>query len=64
MHVYRQHRIRRLTKHDSRWGASSLEWVLVLGASLPMLTVAYYYAVKIIRAVYEMTCGLICWPFM
>jgi hypothetical protein len=47
-----------------RNGAASLEYVLVLGASLPMLTVSYYYAVKIIRSVYEMTCSLICWPFM
>jgi hypothetical protein len=47
-----------------RSGAASLEYVLVLAASLPMLAASYYYAVKIIRAVYEMTCALICWPFM
>ena len=47
-----------------RRGAATFEYVLVLGASLPMLAVSYYYAVKIIRAVYEMTCALVCWPFM
>ena len=47
-----------------RTGAASLEYVLVLGASLPMMAMAYYYSMKIIRAVYEMTCALVCWPFM
>ena len=47
-----------------RRGAATLEHVLVLGASLPMVAVSYYYSVKIIRAVYQMTCALVCWPFM
>jgi hypothetical protein len=47
-----------------RAGATMLDYVLVLGAVLPMAAMSYYYSVRIIRAVYEMTCTLICWPFM
>jgi hypothetical protein len=47
-----------------RLGTAMLDYVLVLGAVLPMLAVSYYYSMRIIRAVYEMTCTLVCWPFM
>jgi hypothetical protein len=47
-----------------RLGAATLDYVLVLGASLPMVAMSYYYSTKIIRAVYQMTCALVCWPFM
>jgi hypothetical protein len=47
-----------------RRGAALLDYVLVLGAALPMVAMSYYYSVKIIRAVYQMTCALVCWPFM
>jgi hypothetical protein len=47
-----------------RSGATMLDYVLVLGAILPMVAMSYYYSMRIIRAVYEMTCTLICWPFM
>jgi hypothetical protein len=47
-----------------RLGEAMLDYVLVLGAVLPMLGMSYYYSMKIIRAVYEMTCTLVCWPFM
>lgn len=47
-----------------RRGSSMLDYVLVLGAVLPMLAMSYYYSMRIIRAVYEMTCTLVCWPFM
>jgi hypothetical protein len=29
-----------------------------------MMAMSYYYSVKIIRGVYQMTCALVCWPFM
>jgi len=47
-----------------RLGTAMLDYVLVLGAVLPMLAMSYYYSMRIIRAVYEMTCTLVCWPFM
>ena len=47
-----------------RPGTAMLDYVLVLGAVLPMLAMSYYYSMRIIRAVYEMTCTLVCWPFM
>jgi hypothetical protein len=47
-----------------RVGAAMLDYVLVLAAVLPMLAMSYYYSMRIIRAVYEMTCTLVCWPFM
>ena len=47
-----------------RRGSSMLDYVLVLGAVLPMLAMSYYYSMRIILAVYEMTCTLVCWPFM
>ena len=47
-----------------RLGTAMLDYVLVLGAVLPILAMSYYYSMRIIRAVYEMTCTLVCWPFM
>jgi hypothetical protein len=51
-------------RNPRRRGAATLDYVLVLGASLPMVAMSYYYSTKIIRAVYQMTCALVCWPFM
>ena len=45
-------------------GAATLDYILVLCAILPMMALSYTYSLKIIRAVYEMTCTLVCWPFM
>ena len=64
MRIVRRRRFTRRTSWPLRSGAATLEYVLVVAASLPMLAMSYYYAVKIIRAVYEMTCALVCWPFM
>jgi hypothetical protein len=58
--ISRRHRARTLR----RLGAATLDYVLVLGAVLPMVAMAYYYSTRIIRAVYQMTCALVCWPFM
>ena len=64
MRIVRRRFLTRRTSWPRRLGAATLEYVLVVAASLPMLAMSYYYAVKIIRAVYEMTCALVCWPFM
>ncbi len=48
----------------NRLGMATLDYVLVMGAVLPMVAMSYYYATKIIRAVYQMTCALVTWPFM
>ena len=47
-----------------RRGAATLDYVLVMGAVLPIVALSYYYSTKIIQAVYRMTCALVCWPFM
>jgi len=47
-----------------RLGAAALDYVLLLGAVLPMVAMSYYYSAKIIKAVYQMTCALVLWPFM
>ena len=64
-------RLRKKDGHDSGsrvlrrvGGMATLDYVLVLGAVLPMVAMSYYYSSRIIRAVYQMTCALVCWPFM
>ncbi len=57
-------RLRGRSGRLQRLGAATLDYVLVLGAMLPMAAMSYYYASRIIRAVYQMTCALVCWPFM
>ena len=47
-----------------RVGAATFEYVLVMGAAVPMVAMSYYYSTRIIRAVYQMTCALVSWPFM
>ena len=54
----------RVRRGAGRLGTAMLDYVLVLGTVLPMLAMSYYYSMRIIRAVYEMTCTLVCWPFM
>lgn len=43
---------------------ASLDYVLVLGAVLPIVGSAIYLGGTIIRLAYEMICVLIAWPFM
>jgi len=49
---------------DKRKGAATLDYILVLGAILPIAGVSIYLGGKIIKLVYEMTCVLVSWPFM
>jgi hypothetical protein len=58
-------RIRRPTESSTRRrGAATLDNVLVLGAILPLAGLALYQSGRIIRAVYQITCAFISWPFM
>ncbi|MHB1036295.1 MAG: hypothetical protein ACYC35_25135 [Pirellulales bacterium] len=47
-----------------RAGASSVDYVLILGIVLPLVTFIMWIGPRMIRLVYEMTCVLISWPFM
>lgn len=47
-----------------RRGAGSLDYVLVLGAVLPMVGATIYFSKKIIGLAYEMMCLIISCPFM
>jgi hypothetical protein len=47
-----------------RRGASTLDYILVLGIIMPLATVVVPTGIRILRSVYEMTCVLIAWPFM
>jgi len=47
-----------------RGAVSSLDYVLVLGVVLPMVTFIMGIAPKMIGSAYEMVCVLISWPFM
>lgn len=55
---------RRSHARHARHGAASLEYVLVLGAALPLAGACIYYGGMIVRLAYEMMCVLIAWPFM
>lgn len=46
-----------------RRGAATLDYVLVLGATLPLAGLALYQSGRVIRAVYAFTCTFIVWPF-
>jgi hypothetical protein len=61
MRVHR--RTTRITR-PSRAGAATLDYVLILGAILPLAGLTLYQSGRVIRAVYQFTCALICWPFM
>jgi hypothetical protein len=47
-----------------RRGAATLDYVLVLGAVLPMMAMSLYYSNKIMKLAYEMICVLVSWPLM
>jgi hypothetical protein len=47
-----------------RRGAATLDYVLVLGAMLPLAGLTLYQSGRVIRAVYAFTCTFISWPFM
>lgn len=55
--------VRPLRKFGLRKGAATLDYVLVLGAALPLAGLALYQSGRIIRAVYAFACTFIVWPF-
>ncbi|MFN0054429.1 MAG: hypothetical protein ACKV0T_19815 [Planctomycetales bacterium] len=57
-------RKRQAASRHNRRGAATLDYVLVLGAALPLAGGAIYYSGRILKAVYEFACVHISWPFM
>ena len=47
-----------------RVGASSLDYILILGVILPMVAAIIGYGRQALRVTYEMVCALVSWPFM
>lgn len=47
-----------------RGGAGTLDYVLILGAILPIAGVSFYLGTRIVRLAYEMILVLVAWPFM
>ena len=43
---------------------SSLDYVLTLAIVLPLLAFILWIGPKTIILVYEMTCLMVCWPFL
>lgn len=60
-------RVNRSLKHArrrSRAGVSSLDYVLILGVVLPLVTFLMWIGPRIIRLAYEMVAVMVSWPFM
>jgi hypothetical protein len=55
--------IRLATRHR-RAGASTLDYILVLGVILPLVAFAIPAGKRIIQLTYEMVCTLVAWPMM
>ncbi|RMG37275.1 MAG: hypothetical protein D6725_09090, partial [Planctomycetota bacterium] len=56
-------RLRRCAGHPRRRGASTVDYVLLLGLLLPIAVFALPAGRRILEAVFRMTCTLIGWPF-
>jgi hypothetical protein len=51
-------------KPQSRTGSASLDYVLILGIVLPLVTLVMWAGPRIMRLAYEMVCVMVSWPFM
>ena len=51
-------------KAKRRTGAASLEYVLVLGAMLPMIAATMWMARQVMNLAYEWIYVLVSWPFL
>jgi hypothetical protein len=51
-------------KTHPRTGLASLDYVLILGVVLPLVTLVMWAGPRIMRLAYEMVCVLVSWPFM
>ena len=47
-----------------RRGAATLDYVLVLGMMFSVAGLVLAQSARVMRAVYEITCAFISWPFM
>jgi hypothetical protein len=47
-----------------RQGAAALDYVLVLSATFPVLTIVIPIGLRMMRAVWELTCLQVAWPFL
>jgi len=62
--------MRRFSRHHprtvgrTRRGAAALDYILVLSATLPVLTIVIPVGMRMMRAVWEMTCLQVAWPFL
>ena len=48
----------------TRAGLATVDYVLVLGVILPMVTFVMWIGPRVMRLAYEMVCTLVSWPFM
>jgi hypothetical protein len=48
----------------ARRGVAALDYVLVLGVMLPLITFIMWAGPRMIRLAYEMLCVLVSWPFV
>lgn len=60
----RSHAYSRKKSSRFRPGAAALDHVLALAVTLPVLTIVIPVGQRIIRAVWEMTCVQVAWPFL
>jgi hypothetical protein len=51
-------------QHRQRRGAAALDHVLALAVTLPILTIVIPVGQRMIRAVWELTCVQVAWPFL
>ena len=49
---------------SNRRGASTLDYVLVLGVVMPLAVIVVPTGIRIVRAAYEMVVVMIAWPFL
>jgi hypothetical protein len=60
--------MRRLRRHSRRvprrGAAASLEFILALSVAIPLVGIVVTYGVRIIRAVYDLICVWVAWPFL
>lgn len=47
-----------------RRGAAALDYVLVFSVTLPVLTIVIPIGMRMMRAVWELTCLQVAWPFL
>jgi len=47
-----------------RAGVSTLDYVLLLAATLPLVAFAIAKGIRIIQLAYEMICTMVAWPFL